>query len=176
MKKLLSFLLVFMLIISVVPMGAFTLDVSAATYGSDGYYTYTVSNGEATITNVDTSISGNVTIPSKLGGYTVTSIGDIAFWCCTKLISITIPDSVTSIGKLAFYNCDSLTSITIPDSIASIGGDAFYNCDSLASITMPDSVTSICDYAFANTAYYNNSSNWDNNVLYIGKHLIDAKT
>ena len=112
----------------------------------------------------------SVTIPDS-----VTSIGDYAFSDCISLTSITIPDSVTSIGKGAFENCDSLTSITIPDSVTSIGSNAFYDCSSIASITIPDSVTSIGGNAFKYTALYNDASKWENGVLYIRNHLIDAK-
>ncbi len=89
---------------------------------------------------------------------------------------LVIPDNLTQIKKYAFYNCKSLTSITIPDSVTSIGNSAFYNCKSLTSITIPDSVTSIGNSAFYNTAYYNDTNNWENDVLYIGNHLIKAKT
>ena len=75
-------------------------------------------------------------------------IADEAFYGCTLLTSLTIPDSVTSIGNKAFYNCDSLTSITIPDGVTSIGERAFIDCSSLTSITIPDSVTSIGSDAF----------------------------
>lgn len=50
---------------------------------------------------------------------------------------VVIPDGVTSIGNMAFYWCSSLTSITIPDSVTSIGDSAFYECSSLKSITIP---------------------------------------
>ena len=112
----------------------------------------------------------SITIPDS-----VTSIEDGAFNNCKSLASITIPDGVTSIGDSAFWDCISLTSITIPDSVTSIGSNAFSGCTSLASITIPDSVTSIGSNAFSYTAYYNNESNWDNGILYIGNHLIKAK-
>lgn len=74
-----------------------------------------------------------VTIPSVINGYTVTSIGDCAFYNCTSLTSITIPNSVTWIGDYAFSGCTSLTSITIPNSVTNIGECAFYNCTNLNS-------------------------------------------
>ena len=77
----------------------------------------------------------SVTIPDS-----VTEIGSGAFSWCSSLTSVTIPDSVTIIGDCAFSNCSSLTSIKIPDSVTSIGGGAFCGCDSLVSITIPDSV------------------------------------
>ena len=85
----------------------------------------------------------SITIPNN-----VTSIGDQAFRNCTGLTSITIPNSVTSIDSSAFDGCSGLTSITIPDSVTDIGHFAFYNCSELASITIPDSVTSIGNQAF----------------------------
>ena len=78
----------------------------------------------------------------------VTSIGSSAFYQCTSLKSATIPNSVTSIGSSAFYQCTSLKSATIPNSVTSIGSSAFYRCTSLKSVTIPNSVTSIGESAF----------------------------
>ena len=89
-------------------------------------------------------------IPSGIKSVTITG-GEIpyhAFYNCSGLTSITIPDGVTSIGGAAFYNCCGLTNITIPDSVTSIGGSAFSGCSGLTSITIPDSVTSIGSVAF----------------------------
>lgn len=52
---------------------------------------------------------------------------------------------------------------------------AFMDCGSLTSITIPDSVTSIGNMAFDNTPYYDNEDNWQNGVLYVGNHLIEAQ-
>jgi len=110
---------------------------------------YRVSNGKATITDCILENRADVVIPSIIGEYPVTSIGDYAFYSCESLRNVTIPNSVTSIGDDAFYSCKSLTSVTIPNSVTSIGDDAFAYCSSLTSVTIPNSVTSISNSAFA---------------------------
>ncbi len=72
---------------------------------SEGYYTYTVSDGKATITDVDEAISGDVIMPDMLGGYPVTTIGYSAFYNCTGLENIKILDSFTTIGNSCFGGC-----------------------------------------------------------------------
>ena len=65
----------------------------------------------------------------------VTSIGESAFWYCSGLTSILIPNSVTSIGRYAFNDCTDLTSVTIPNSVTSICDRAFKDCTALTEIT-----------------------------------------
>ena len=81
--------------------------------------------------------------------YSVTSIGSSAFWGCTGLTSIEIPNSVTSIGDYAFWSCPGLTGeLVIPNSVTSIGDYAFQHCTGLTSIVIGNSVKSIGYYAF----------------------------
>ena len=118
----------------------------------DGIYYELNANGTASVVSGDSKYSGNISIPKAVtfGGsqYSVTSIGYKAFYACSGLTSITIPNSVTGISDYAFYLCSGLTSITIPNSVTSIGEGAFEGCSGLTSITIPNSVTRIGDSAF----------------------------
>ena len=112
---------------------------AAEIYGS-GYPSYTPC--------ISPKPTSAVTIPSVLGGKTVTSITGNAFRNCSDLTSVTIPDSVTSIGSYAFYGCNGLTSVTIGNGVMSIGSYAFYGCNGLTSVTIGNGVMSIGSEAF----------------------------
>lgn len=105
----------------------------------------------------------------------VVDIGYYAFYRCTALEKITFGKNIKTIAYGAFKNCSSLTDISLPNGVDKIGTGAFDECTNLVNITLPDSLTEIGS-AFTNTGYYNNTQNWENDVLYIDKTLIEAKT
>ena len=139
--------------------------VLSASAETEGIYTYIVSNGEATITECDKSVNGEIIIPDILGGYPVTNIDNYAFYGCTGLTNVIISDSVTRIGDSAFRGCLNLTNVefnnniktigssafsstgieklVIPNSVITIGAFAFNECSNLTSVTIPNSVSSI---------------------------------
>lgn len=72
-----------------------------------------------------------------------------AFWKCTNLQNITIPEGVIRIGNLAFAECKNLKQITLPNSITSIGNAAFRKCESLETIFLPKGLIGIGKSAFS---------------------------
>lgn len=114
-------------------------------------------NGEV-ITNLKCTnpleVSGKLTIPSKIDGYTVVAIGntkntyeDGAFEENTGLTEVVIPDTVTQIGYRAFYKCTGLTQITLSENLTSIGEEAFTNCK-ISKLVLPENVTTLEYKAF----------------------------
>ena len=108
------------------------------------------------------SLSGKYTIRKG-----VKVIGNSAFWLCSSLTNINIPNSVTNIGYEAFCLCRSLTNINIPNGVTNIGYNAFSDCRSLTNINIPNSVTNIGDAAFSGCSSLTNI-NIPNSVKYIG--------
>ena len=119
------------------------------------YYDLDADNLTAEVTRAPDAknrYSGSITIPESVTyegmEYSVTSIGDYAFYDCSGLTSITIPNSVRIIKQRAFSGCSGLTSLTIPNSVTAIEYYAFYDCSGLTFLTIPNSVTSIGFAAF----------------------------
>ncbi len=90
----------------------------------------------------------NLVIPSELGGYKVTSIGERAFAESRELLSVTIPEGVTQIRPRAFALCTSLKNVNIADSVEKVGRAAFYYCSELRSVKLSNGMKSIPDYMF----------------------------
>ena len=112
--------------------------------------TYTVSSeGKVTITDCNNKASGELVIPAEIEGYPVVSIGKNAFYQCSNLTSIDIPEGVTSIAEDAFLGCSALESINIPEGVTRIESYTFKDCSSLNNIIIPKTVTSVGRYAFS---------------------------
>ena len=154
-------------ILSTQPTYTFTLLLGSpltyyALFNSTTTTSQTIGNLEYTLYNeaklarvtdtTSTSLSGTLEIPSVVssGGnsYKVYSIGSSAFYDCSYLNLITIPEGIIEIGNYAFYDCRDLTSITLPSTLTTIGSYAFSGCTGLSSITIPEKVTSIGSSAF----------------------------
>ena len=140
MKKIISFLLTFCLLAAFF-IPAYAEDEQTKIHSGD--YTYILlEDGTAEITKYSGK-EKNLSIPSELDGFTVTSIGNSAFAECRELVWLTIPDSITTIGNWAFYCCFHLSCVIIPDSVTTIGIEAFRACSSMTSLVIPESVTEI---------------------------------
>ena len=118
-KKLLSLVLPFMLILSVIPTGLFSITASAETSGTTGDCTWT--------------LDGTVLTISGDGYMYYYSSSDYLPWG-KDITKVIINPGVKSIGEGAFRNCAALTSITISDSVTNIGSYAFCGCASLKMI------------------------------------------
>ena len=120
----------------------------------------------------------SIGIPSQVvyngADYSVTSIGSRAFYNCSGLTSLTIPNSVTNIESSAFSHCSSLTSATIPNSVTNIGMAAFCGCSSLTSVNIPNSVTSIGERAFYRCSSLASISVETGNTVYDSRNNCNA--
>lgn len=159
---------------SALPFTASAAEVGASNaVGAEfGDYEYQVlDDGTAEIITYNGSAE-TLTIPSKLDGYTVTSIGDSAFKECTSLTSVSIPSGVTSIKSWAFGRCRNLTNVNIPDSVTSIGDWAFGSCN-LSSLTFGKELKVIGQYAFPFNKNLK-SVTFNNNLEIIDRYAFDT--
>lgn len=173
MKTITNFFATTLLLLSLA-ISAFAYDFSAVSNGKTLYYNITSSsspyqvevtyqtypeynNNTGQYGSSYSSLSGSLTIPSSVTysgrTYSVTSIGEIAFYNCSGLTFVTIPNSVTSIGDGAFSGCSGLTTVnfnaTNCTSMGSSDYPVFNGCTSLATLNIGESVTNIPRNAFS---------------------------
>lgn len=171
MKKFLCALLSALLIFTsiVIPVGAVENEeteifeygyVDSTTIGITGY------NGT----------EENVVIPSEIDGYIVSAIAQNAFDSEDIIKSVTIPETVNYVATKAFNEVSTLEKVEFLSSgkrDLRIYGQAFNNCTLLSEIILPDErIYSVHEDSFYGSAYVNNSDNWENGVLYLGKILL----
>ena len=136
------------------------LAVSAAVEIDGIYYNLNSDAKTAEVTSGTNGYSGDVVIPASVThdgvDYSVTSIGDKAFYYCYNLVSVNIPNHVTSIGYSAFVNCYKLASINIPAGITSIEKGVFGGCYGLTKVEIHSNAIVSKDYDWLSGGYLYN--------------------
>lgn len=135
---------------------------SVCSTGQTLYYNYGGGVNGVTVTypgttadspwNGYTRPTGTLIIPSTVVHdgvtYNVVAIGDYAFYNCSSITMLTIPNTVTQIGQESFYQCQGIVWLTLPDSLLLMGSKAFLRCTSLLSVTLPNSLIAVPNEAF----------------------------
>lgn len=138
-------------------------DSSDAANYTDGDWNFNISNGQAIIVSIDSSLTGltSVVIPSSVTyndtTYTVTSLAlesqvVMNHQLASTGATLTIPNGITSIGAMNFNGCERFTgTLTLPSSLTTIGNAAFYGCTGFTgTLTLPVNLMSIGKNAFFN--------------------------
>ena len=150
----------------------------------DGIY-YNFSGDEAEVTyqkvgenHPSSDYTGAVVIPASVDydgkTYSVTAIGDSAFYVCDEITSVTLPKGLTRIGEYAFCDCLKLSGISFPEGLLSIGKNAYERCQMLRDIVIPRSVTSIGDFIFYWCENINSIKVEEGNTVYDSRNDCNA--
>lgn len=122
------------------------------------YVKYKIRDGHIEVTGYDNSeieltLKGKVDLYSTIEidnvSYNVREIENMAFYECSSLKEINIPNSINVIGSRVFAGCKFLEKVNLPNSINEIQYETFYNCSSLAHIDIPEGVKDIGWSAFS---------------------------
>ena len=158
-KKLIAWLLVICMTVSLLPATAFADEVATSGKCGDNVTWTLDSEGTLTISGTgkmyetlycywenlgmpETKIT-NVVIENG-----VTSIAKYAFAWLSSIKTVSIPNSISQIGEDAFNGCSSLESVTIPNAVKTVEEGAFLGCESLKSVTLGKNITVIDNLAF----------------------------
>ncbi len=144
MKKILSFLLVVVLCMAVLPIGA--------TAFTEGDWEYSVNNGQATLTAYLGSDS-EVTTPAELDGCPVTALSR-TFYQNNTITKVVVSEGVESMGDFlcTFESCSNLVEVQLPQSLKALNGGVFKRCHNLTKVNLPKNLVHIGDYCFSQTA------------------------
>lgn len=145
--KILSAVLSAVMLISVFSI-ALPQGISVQAETNDTGFTYSLTDSEAVITGY-TGTASQITVPDSIDGYTVSQIGEFAFFMNTNITEITLPATIKVIDDYAFFKCQKLSQVNIDkNSTLKIGTSAFEGCISLSEIILPDNVTEVGERAF----------------------------
>lgn len=177
-KQVFSWLIVFSICMSLLPMGVMAEGQNEDTGLNDNETIGIIDEGQTLDTGVNlteisinsvhsgdywydniaggikivsyTGSGGNVDIPAVIDGKSVLEIGTDAFNGKSTLTGVNLPNSVTVLGMRSFYNCPNLDSVFLGNGLITIGNGSFWGAQALTSIIIPHTVTSIGYAAFAN--------------------------
>lgn len=148
MKKLTAYILsVLIILTSFLSADALSFDNFYEQLTNDRVWKYTVSDDNNAEIIGYLGKEKNISIPEKIGNFTVNSIGSAAFYN-SDIEKIKFSSSIDSIGWWAFYGCKKLYSVEFNDGLNNIKYGAFMNCHSLKEVSLPYTVYSIGEDAF----------------------------
>ncbi len=116
-----------------------------------------------------------VVIPEEYQGVKVTKIANHAFENEEMIEEVYLSKGIIEIGENAFAYCSNLTHISL-ENVEVIQKNAFLWDHKLTEIHLSDKIISIGENAFFDTGYYQDSSHWENNILYIGSSLVSVSS
>ena len=110
---------------------------------------------------------GEVNLPEKVDGYTITAIGSSMFYKNQDIEAVIIPSTVQKIEASAFCGCQNLTQIILPEGVEEIGKNAFESCG-IETLVLPKSMRQVGGQAFRDSAV--------TNVIVKGTTTFDVQT
>lgn len=138
--------------------------------------TTAIEGNDYSITEIgDKAFYSNKTITEVTVLDNITSVGESAFGLCSNMQKVILPDTVGSIGDYAFSGCSLLQEVILPTGLTEMPSYVFKNCVSLSSITIPETVTSIGDNAFSGCSKLTTIS-FSNNLTTIGSSAFSGCT
>lgn len=150
LKKSVSLMLVFLMMLTSLPLNVLAEEGEITTMGTDGTYTWSDVVGGVEVTAYSFTDGGAaVDIPDMLGGKKVVGVGSDVFKD-QAITSVKFTNNLLYLKDGVFNNCDSLVEIELPTSLTAIrsveGNPTFGNCENLEKVSIPKSVTIMDGY------------------------------